>query len=177
MSKIIYLFSQFNLDDFPDLKDAVKQGIEFAMQKNPATLEAIVTHAQDLGIKVRFENFPKKLSGMLIQKDGEKHIFLNKKYSKHHLIHTMRHELAHHFLNHAPPADPHKELQANIFALFLFLGTNKNLKNMEKELNQNPELRLYFFGLFAMVMSIVVAGAVWEIGSWLSRTLKGLKND
>jgi len=175
MNKIKYLFSQFNLDDSSDLKNAVKQGIEFAIQKNPATLEAIVTHAQELGINVRFENFPKKLSGILIQRDGEKHIFLNKQYSKHHLIHTMRHELGHHFLNHTPPHEPLKELEANIFALFLFLSTNKNHENMEKELNQNPELRLYFFGLFAIVISIFIAGATWEIGDWLSSKLKGLK--
>ena len=131
MEKIKYLFRKAaELQEVVHLKPTIAKAQKVA-GKNLNSLDGLLAIAKAFSIKVVFVgDFPDKVRGYSQTVDDEKYIFLNKNDSHCILVYTLQHELGHHLMDHFCPSTNLKtrvpELEAQIFALFLFLLGEKD---------------------------------------------------
>lgn len=170
MNKIQDLFNQLSeTDSFSSLKQAAIKAREISQDRNLDSVDALVAFAKEQSIHIEFiSDLPEKTQGGLaIEIEGEKVIFADKHESDDYNLHTIRHELGHHLLNHLPGSkqrEPYLEFEANLFALFLFMFGRKNVNDY---LRENPEVFLYIIVMALSALSIVVGGAAWESRDWI----------
>lgn len=172
MNKIQYLFNQlYETDLFSSLKQAAIKAGEISQDRNLDSVDALVAFAKEQSIHIEFtSDLPEKTQGGLaIEIEGEKVIFVDKHRSDDYSLHTIRHELGHQLLNHLPGSkqrEPYLEVEANLFALFLFLFRRKKLDATDY-LRENPEVLVYTLMMALCFLSIVVGGAAWEFRDWI----------
>ena len=116
----------------------------------------IVEFVQGLGIKIKYDDLPNNISGMLTKEDNAYVIVVEKKHPANRQRFTIAHELAHYFLHKnvkekfedavffRGSATDSIEFQANLFAGEILMPKEEFLAQIENGKSKIEELAEYF---------------------------------